>query len=249
LAQSYLHEGESALKVCKNLSLVLLAAGLLSGAAAASNAQAFSLYNDNTFPASHDWSLGVKTTTNPKFENIFFPFGGGSAVSYGGPSTVVKFGDTQSFGPTTGSGKFTNVLADFTFDIANGAGLPSSGHHFTVEGKLNGSIGYSHGAPVSTTHVTFSSMVDTTGGLSAVLGTDPNDGLKALEISNDVIGHFKYTIWLDQVQNISAPGTDTTSITGFVNVTAVPELSSCIGMGLMVLGGGFLGMRSRRRTK
>lgn len=242
------------MKVRKNLAVSLFTAGLLAGAIAASNAQAFTLFVDATPPTSNDWSLGA-SSDHGTFTNIFIPNGAGGPVNYSVP-TVVKFGDSLTSGATSGSDTFTNVPVDFTFDLADGTvgaptGPPTS-NHFNVAGTLNGSVGFKAGQPNSTTHLTLTSLTDTDTSMSGVMGTDPNDGLPALDILGVKLGGRIYDIYIDNLQNIPAPGVQTVSITGFVTSavsTTVPEPGPSASMAVMVLGTVLMGLRARRRSK
>jgi len=244
---------ETPLKVRKNLAVSLFTAGLLAGAIAASNAQAFTLFVDNTPPTTNDWSLGA-SSDHGSFINIFIPNGAGGPVNYSVP-TVVKFGDTLTSGATTGSDTFTNVPVAFTFDLADGTvGLPTgppTSNHFTVSGTLNGSVGFSGGQPNSSTHLTLTSLMDTDTSTSGVTGTDPNDGLPALDLLGVKLGGRIYDIYIDNLQNIPAPGVQTLSISGFVTsaATTVPEPGPSASMAVMVLGTVLMGLRARRRSK
>jgi hypothetical protein len=234
-----------------------MTAGLLAGVIAASNAQSFTVYTDNTLPPANDWTAGANTSSGDLYTNVFLPNGAGAPVLYMAP-TVVKFGDTQTFGPTTGSGTYSNVPVEFTFDVANGdttgsmnpSGPPTS-NNFLVIGHLDGGVSNGTGGPQSTTHVTFTSLEDvTTGVTDTTLATNPNNGLQSLVLSNVMLDGHPFTIYLNDVQDIAAPGTQTTSITGYViSGTSVPEPGVSVSMACMVMGTFLVGLRARRRSK
>ena len=70
--------------------------------------------------------------------------------------------------------------------------------------------------------------------MTSILTTNPNNGLAALLITADVGGQ-DYNIYLNDVQDISAPGKSSLSISGYIETSAVPEpgsLALLLGFGV-----------------
>ena len=258
----------------KKILIPSLTLGLLAKALIASNALAFTLYTNNaaTNPVpSRDYATaGAVTGPNtvpslPGYTNLFTPSNSGNnfGSAYAVPS-VVKFGSTQTFGgsPTvvnsaTFSGGASSTV-NFTFDLQNGSHVGATDTNpiaaqgafdrFVVAGSLTGSVGYANPfAGSSTTKITFASIKNLDDPLAtSVLAMNPNNLLPALYIKA-TIGGQGYDIYLNQVQDISAPGAPTPlTISGYVTTSAVPEPGSvALLLGLSVTGTALL----RRRKK
>ena len=207
------------------------------------------------------------------YKNFFipeFPAAGGLAVPYGSPS-VVNFGDTQTVAgigavpanSVANSATFNggpNSTVNYTFDLQNnvhiGGFTPSAADdafdRFVVTGSLTGSVGYADNGSggvegFSTTKITFSSIKNLDAGpgdqVTSFLTTNPNNGLAALFIHAKV-GTQDYNIYLNEIQDITAPNGDVLSISGYIE--AVPEPGSmALLFGLGVTGAALL----RRRKK
>jgi len=194
-------------------------------------------------------TLITPTNNNGAYTNRFLPT---AEASYSTPS-VVSFGVTQTTGPA-GSDAVVNTAAfnggptstvNYTFDLQNGIApsgtfAPSGPFdRFVVTGSLLGSVGFpAPNTGNSTTRITFSSItnLDATGTqqVTSILTTNPNNGLAALFIKADVAGQ-DYSIYLNEVQDISAPGKSALSISGYVETSAVPEpgsLALLLGFGV-----------------
>ena len=196
---------------------------------------------------------------------------GGNGVGYSTPS-VVKFGDTvtNALSPVNSTGANSATFggpADpkanvaFTFALQNGnhdgdpdpsvSGAPFD--EFLVKGYLSGSVGYDASkAPSSTTKITFTSVQNLSAtGLQqqfAVLTTSPNNG-QAAEFIKVTVGTGAsaqdYDVYLNQIQDIAAPGGQTLSISGFITTSGVPEPGSMA----LLLGLGVTGTTLLRRRK
>lgn len=236
--------------VFKKTVVTLMVGALCIAGATSSKAISFTLFNDNTPPPANDWQVGASTNSGAAFTNFFVPDGLGGPVFYSEP-TVIKFGDTNTIGPASGTGTFTNVPVEFTFDISGGSVAAPDGtnQHFIASGLLNGDVGFSGGSPFSTTHVTFTKLEDTTAGVSTTTTViNPNNGLASLLISN--VGSLGLDVYLNDVQDISAPGTQTLSISGFVVATPpnVPEPGSLAMLLGASVSGSLLLLKRRKRS-
>ena len=197
---------------------------------------------------------------------------GGQGFAYSTPS-VVKFGDTvtnalnninttaansASFG---GSGD-PNANIAFTFALQNGSHdfdvdptvSPDAYDQFVVRGYLTGPVGYDvNKVPNSSAHIIFTSItqVDPITGMAlgtSVLTTNPNNGLPS-DFINVTVGMGasaqNYDIFLNEIQDAAAPGGQTTSISGYIQTTGVPEPGSMA----LLLGLGVTGTALLRRRK
>ena len=209
-------------------------------------------------------SLITPTNNNGAYTNRFLPK---VPTAFTTPS-VVAFGTTQTTGPA-GADTVTNTAAfdggattasvvNFTFDIQNGnfpgTFTPSAANgafdRFVVTGSLSGSVGYgTPGSGSSTSKITFSQIknLDATGTqqVTSILATNPNNGLVAQFIQAN-IGGQSYDIYINNVQDISAPGKSALSISGFVTTSAVPEpgaMALLLGLGVS----GTVLLRRRRK--
>ena len=82
--------------------------------------------------------------------------------------------------------------------------------------------------------------------MTSTLTTNPNDGLAALEIVAN-IGGQNYDIFLDDIQDISAPGNNALSLTGYITTADVPEPGSmALLLGIAVTGTALLRRRRRK---
>ena len=248
------------MKFNKGLITPVLAYGLLAGMANTGQALSFTTFVDNTPPPTNDYAtVGAKTSAPPIFTNRLASDNGGGGVSAESPS-VVTFGVTSTNGPSGPNviGTFDggpNSQVSFTFDLANGnfdgdlAPTPGTYDSFLITGTLTGQVGYGPtGSSFSTTKITFNSITNTNPGLgddlTSVLTTNPNNGLPALLIRSTAGGQ-PFDIYLNAVQDISKPGPQLLSISGFIRTSAVPEPGSvALIIGFGVSGGIFL--RKRR---
>ncbi len=262
------------MKNATRLLIPSLSLGLLVKSLALSHALAFSLYVDNQAPPGNDYfTTGAKTGANTVsgvagYQNNLQPDNGGLGQSYGTP-TVINFGTTQTFGgkPSVAGNSATfngpgdpNANVQFTFALQNdvsgnqdNADPSVSGDpfdEFLVSGYLSGTVGYpTANSGNSTAKITFTSLTNLTNPgaqLPFTIATNPNNGFAALYLKATVAGK-DYDIYLNQTQDISAPGKNPLSISGYVQNAAVPEPGSmALLLGLGVTGTALLGRRRKK---
>ena len=254
----------------KKILIPSLSLGLLAKSILVSHALAFTLYVDDmvTHPNAADttYETGV-ATSNAKFSNIFTPDPGDNGISaaYTTPS-VVNFGLTSTFSNSapgtanTGTFSAAGSTRTFAFDLQNGShagaadGDPDATQDafdsFVVTGTLSGSVADDGaGSTASTTKVTFSQIKNqsATGSqqMFSTLKINPNNGLMAEFIEASIAGRT-YDIYINQIQDIPAPGQQLT-ISGFITTptSAVPEPGSMA----LLLGLGVSGTVLLRRRK
>jgi hypothetical protein len=159
-------------------------------------------------------------------------------LTYGQDFTSIGTGGANTFAT------WTNVPISFKFELDTATSLTAGADTFTVTGTINGTVGYD-GTPLaySTADVIYDSITDNTTGHTAVIGTDPNNGVKALQLS-EIVDGTAVSIWLDTNQSKAKPG-DEQGHTGYVATTPEPgSVAMIVGMG--VSGGIFL--RRKRRA-
>jgi len=237
--------------VSKLLGLIALAGLMSVGLATASHAQlSFTLTQPTTaaVPANADSFLsGIPSDTA-----LFTAFlGTVPSQSFTGDSSV-SFGTTSQLNSGTGTDSYTNVPANFTFDltvpdISLPGGVTKS---FQVQGIINGTSmfdGTNGASDAFFSPVTI--LVD--GVATGTVFTISPAGRGSLEIANLDFGNNTFVdVFFDQLNALTAPGgTSPLSVGGFVrsSVTSTPEpgtMAMLVGMG--VSGSVFLGRKRRR---
>jgi hypothetical protein len=138
----------------------------------------------------------------------------------------------------------------FNFEVDTGNSISATAHEFTVDGYLQGGLGYGPtGAAYSNAKLILTSVTDDTPGYTSILSTpstNPGDGLPSLELDTTINGQA-VDIWVDTPLGKPFPGNPQIVLNGFMASGAVPEPGSVamiVGMGIS--GGIFL--RRRRRA-
>lgn len=187
------------------------------------------------------------TTTNDPFITDFFAPAGANPKTYATP-TVLKFGDDNTSPGSGAANSFAawkHVPISFDFKLDLGPAITATAHEYTVTGFLDGKLGYDGGGnPYSTADVIYTSIKDDFTGTSGTLTLDPQNKVKALEVTTKING-VPISVWIDTNESKAAPGEFVTH-TGFV-ATPTPEpgtVAMIVGIG--VSGGVFL--RRKRRA-
>lgn len=164
-------------------------------------------------------------------------------------NSSVSFGFTQQTPGGIGMGSYTNVPANFTFDLTV-PDLTGATKQFQVQGLVNGTVSFD--GAIGATDASFVPETILVDGVATpfVSATSPAGRLSD-EISNLDFGTgTNVTVFFDQVDALTAPGPNTPlSIGGYVESTPIittPEpgaMALLTGMGLS----GLLFVRTRRR--
>jgi len=196
------------------------------------------------------------------FETIdFTALTNGGYTQTSGSQTMNGFNST--LGTLTSVDFNVTVTQNSNFTLTNNTGAsvtgtPSESISSTFSEPANGGL-FSYSTAVFGSNVTVAN-----GGSTTVTGTStdgPKDSgqltssLAAFETSYNVgIAGIPGVnpLGMTYASNIAASGGPTETVTGTVTyfyTAPVPELSSSIGLMALVLGGGMLGLRARRRTR
>ena len=209
---------------------------------AAGHALAFTLYVGNqTAPGNDYTSIGARTGPNsvaglPGYLNILVPANGGQGSSYSAPS-VISLGLAYTVGggtsPVNNAATFgglsdPNAITQFTFAFQTGghsddADPGVSGDPYAellVKGYATGSVGRRDGGiGFSTAKITFASIqnLSATGMQQqfAIPANNPNSGAAALYI-RIIVGGQSYDLYLNQAQDIPAPGGSPVALVAYV---------------------------------
>ena len=221
------------------------------GLASTSNAQnlTFDVLQPSTaagLPANSDNFLtGVTTNSGDSFTavmNLISPM-----QTFSGDSSV-SFGFSTQTGPT-GSGTFTAVPANFSFDLTVPSGTGST-KSFQVLGQIDGTSSFDTATNTGASNAFFSPVSILVDGVAqSLIATSSPAGRNSLEISGLNFGTgIAVDVFFDQRDALTAPGPNNPlTVGGFVR-SSVPEpgtVAMLVGMG--VSGSAFL-LRKRRRA-
>ena len=250
-----------------------LALGAIAFAPSTASALSYTVFvnNPTNLPTTNDWATVGSTTSNAKFQNFLLTPTVNPSV-YDAAGSVVKFGDTLTTSNVAqganqvGTFDGSNIATvKFRFNLVNGddtanpvPSFPNDGFEVTgvfkpFNSTFDGTIGYgSTSAPFSKTRVQFTSVNNLApSGADQITSTlipassSPN-GVSSLYIYA-VVGGQSYDIFLNELQDIPAPGFAPLSISGFIRTADVPEPGTiALAIGSLTMGGGMLVRRRRK---
>lgn len=208
------------------LSNLLLSTCLLVGAMAANCAAADTLLVHNS-----DWSTLGASTAGGAFTNFLLP--PTTNPQFYRPDSGLIFGNTITTG--AGSATFNNVSVDLKFALSEFVIADEIDVHGTISGAITDTS--------SNAHIQFDTLTDLTTSQVDTIHTfiDPVSNQQALML-NTRFG----TLYVDYTEPIPTPLQNQSTLSGAISIVG-PELGSWTGMFGLLVGGGLLGMLSRRR--
>lgn len=229
----------------KKLFVSLLVGGLLLGQVVASKAVSFTV----TVTSTTNWTTTGITSDKGIYTNTLFPFTSGvgatSALSFGVTIT------TENTGKRPSSDTYTGTSVQYEFDVLEHTSGVS--HHYAVDGTFVGLFG----SPVAKMTVNAAGFgeskaayradkvtIDGTTVFTSV--TNSPTGIKSI-ITHAQYGSLPVTLYVDKLDQLTAPGdlVSFLSVGGFI--LSVPEPSSVALLLCSGVSGSLVLLRRRRK--